>query len=484
MERADLLGLSGQSMYFGTNLASAGVRAAQNQSYWLNTTVTIPPAFLQRELHTLLVRGLDYNGSFYIDGELVGSHAGPYHPARIPISLPALPASSPTHTPAMVEVAILFHRPPAALLSAWIDVRGNGAQHIMWNYLDWWRSMVGIGYDFAQNVWPVGIQEGVWLVASDKLVLTDLVVLPVVPAPYTEATINATAYIEVPTAISDDLEGAGTIGGGSSFEVTLQWRILHAAARGGSKEVVASANTTATLLPGLNAANTGLHALKVTNPKLWYPRGFGSQPLYTLVVAIFPAGAVAKGTGNTGSNNNGGGAVAFDEASRSFGIRDLQHVQNAGPKTWTYIEEYDCGETKHHPSPVGGGFNCTFPDSIAGEGPEYTAANRNWTFQINGQRVFAHGANWLPCDMRISECTELDYEYLIGAAANANMNFLRVWGGGGVEKPAFYDACDRHGIMVYTETMHSQAMPTRDVNYANEAIEVAAMIRTVSSVSI
>jgi hypothetical protein len=65
--------------------------------------------------------------------------------------------------------------------------------------------------------------------------------------------------------------------------------------------------------------------------------------------------------------------------------------------------------------------------------------------------VFAHGANWLPCDMRISECTDEDYEYLISSAAEANMNFLRVWGGGGVEKEAFYAACDRHGVMVYVE---------------------------------
>ena len=71
------------------------------------------------------------------------------------------------------------------------------------------------------------------------------------------------------------------------------------------------------------------------------------------------------------------------------------------------------------------------------------------TFQINGRRVFARGANWLPCDMRISECTEEDYEYLLSAAADSNMNFIRVWGGGGVEKQAFYDAADRHGIMIY-----------------------------------
>ena len=61
------------------------------------------------------------------------------------------------------------------------------------------------------------------------------------------------------------------------------------------------------------------------------------------------------------------------------------------------------------------------------------------------------------------------------------MNFLRVWGGGGIEKQAFYDAADRAGIMVYQETMHSQAMPVRDINYVNEAGEVEQMINKVSS---
>ena len=70
---------------------------------------------------------------------------------------------------------------------------------------------------------------------------------------------------------------------------------------------------------------------------------------------------------------------------------------------------------------------------------------------------------------------------MLSQAAGAGMNFIRVWGGGGIEKQAFYDACDRHGIMVYQETMHSQAMPTRDVNFANERGEVAQMINKISS---
>ena len=91
--------------------------------------------------------------------------------------------------------------------------------------------------------------------------------------------------------------------------------------------------------------------------------------------------------------------------------------------------EFSCGP-KDDPS------NCTFPEGT-GLPQDQVAANRNWTFQINGKRVFAHGANWLPCDMRTSECTPEHYEYLIGSAADANMNFIRVWG---VSNPAFFSS--------------------------------------------
>jgi beta-galactosidase/beta-glucuronidase len=132
-------------------------------------------------------------------------------------------------------------------------------------------------------------------------------------------------------------------------------------------------------------------------------------------------------------------------------------------------------------APPDGGANCTFPEALTNLTAEQIDLNRNWTFQINGRRVFARGANWLPCDMRISECTAADYDYLLGTAADANMNFVRVWGGGGIEKEAFFDAADRLGIMVYHETMHSQSLPTRDVNFANERHEVVDMINKLSS---
>ena len=72
---------------------------------------------------------------------------------------------------------------------------------------------------------------------------------------------------------------------------------------------------------------------------------------------------------------------------------------------------------------------------------------------INGEPIFCRGANWIPADSFIPRLTRDDYDALVGMAAAANMNMLRVWGGGIYERPEFFDACDRLGIMVWQDFM-------------------------------
>jgi beta-mannosidase len=75
----------------------------------------------------------------------------------------------------------------------------------------------------------------------------------------------------------------------------------------------------------------------------------------------------------------------------------------------------------------------------------------DWSLRVNGQRVYARGANWVPADILPGRIGEADYRSLLALARQANMNMLRVWGGGLREKRAFYDLCDRLGILVWQE---------------------------------
>ena len=74
-----------------------------------------------------------------------------------------------------------------------------------------------------------------------------------------------------------------------------------------------------------------------------------------------------------------------------------------------------------------------------------------WTLRINRRRVYARGANWVPADVLPGRVREQDYIRLLALARQANMNMVRVWGGGLREKRAFYETCDRMGIMVWQE---------------------------------
>lgn len=74
-----------------------------------------------------------------------------------------------------------------------------------------------------------------------------------------------------------------------------------------------------------------------------------------------------------------------------------------------------------------------------------------WTFILNGKREFIRGANWVPLDAIPGRLTRADYAARLNQAREANVNFLRVWGGGLREKRPFYDLCDEMGILVWQE---------------------------------
>ena len=83
--------------------------------------------------------------------------------------------------------------------------------------------------------------------------------------------------------------------------------------------------------------------------------------------------------------------------------------------------------------------------------PGAPTSAESWTFVVNGKREFMRGANWVPLDAIPARVTRAEYAARLKQARNANINFLRVWGGGLKEKRAFYDLCDELGILVWQE---------------------------------
>lgn len=84
---------------------------------------------------------------------------------------------------------------------------------------------------------------------------------------------------------------------------------------------------------------------------------------------------------------------------------------------------------------------------------EKDAVGTGFKFRVNGRDVFAKGANWIPADALASNITPEATCDLLQSAVNANMNMIRIWGGGRYEPDWFYDLCDELGLMVWQDFM-------------------------------
>ena len=94
-------------------------------------------------------------------------------------------------------------------------------------------------------------------------------------------------------------------------------------------------------------------------------------------------------------------------------------------------------------------------EMLPNDTPDPTA--RPYTFSVNGRKIYAKGWNWVPMDVLYGVERPAKLERLLQLARRAHVNLLRVWGGGLIEREAFYDLCDRYGIMVWQEFIQSSS---------------------------
>jgi beta-mannosidase len=91
-----------------------------------------------------------------------------------------------------------------------------------------------------------------------------------------------------------------------------------------------------------------------------------------------------------------------------------------------------------------------------------------FAFKVNDREIFCKGANWIPADALPSNATPELTRKLLQAAKDANMNMIRVWGGGYYEKDFFYDICDELGLLVWQDFMFSCSLYPSTPEFLNE----------------
>jgi len=164
----------------------------------------------------------------------------------------------------------------------------------------------------------------------------------------------------------------------------------------------------------------GETVLKVTiaNPQIWWPNGYGAQPLYQVDVSLWQADSANQ--------------QPLDQCTYQIGLRTLELRQV--DDQW----------------------------------------GRSFEFVVNGVRIFAKGSNWIPADSFHTRISDGYLEGLIHSAAETHQNMLRVWGGGFYEEERFYDLCDRYGILVWQEFIFSCSIYPLDQPEFIENVRVEA----------
>ena len=109
-------------------------------------------------------------------------------------------------------------------------------------------------------------------------------------------------------------------------------------------------------------------------------------------------------------------------------------------------------------------------------------AGSRFALKVNGRGIFCRGANWIPADALPSRITPAGVRDLLQSAVDANMNMIRVWGGGSYEPDWFYDLCDELGLMVWQDFMFACNLYPSTVDFLdNVAAEVDYQVRRLAS---
>ena len=149
----------------------------------------------------------------------------------------------------------------------------------------------------------------------------------------------------------------------------------------------------------------------VEQPQLWWPHGYGEQPLYTVKVTAYA------------------GDRELDSWQRRIGLR-----------TMTIAREKD-------------------------------AHGESFAHEVNGVQIFAMGADYIPEDNIFPRVTPERTRKLLEQCVAANFNCVRVWGGGAYPSDEFYDACDELGLMVWQDFMFACAVYNLTPDFAENIRE-------------
>lgn len=325
-----------------------------SQSFLLEADV------LEQEAVEIVFEGIDTYAEIVLNGKLIGWTENMWLPSRFNIKGIAA---------ANNELKVRIASPTNTLLD---KEREFGEKLQLWNgipaRLFGRKAQYGYGWDWGPRLVTVGIHKPVYIEAHEGIISEK---------PGYNLTLVSQEKAHIQANIS--IVNAGSV----EKQAELVWRLYD------GDKLVAERSEKLQLKSGKHEY---IAHLELSDPKLWYPVGYGEQPLYRLEISVMTA--------------------TFSSVSTcTVGIRTVRILQ------------------------------------------PYDKQGRKFVFEINGIPVLCKGVNWIPLTLYPNVDTTEAYQSEIEGIVNANMNMIRIWGGGTYENHDFFEICDRLGVMVWQDFM-------------------------------
>lgn len=330
------------------------------------TRFDVPEAILGRESVLLHFDGIDTIGDVFLNGTLLGCVKNMHRTWEFPVKELLLAAGN--------ELKVVLHSPTRFIREAYEERPMEGSSDAMKGFPYLRKAHCMFGWDWGPRLPDAGIWREVDLIGFDTARLDGVYL----SQEHGDGRVSLKARIDVDVL----KENHSCRFGREEKELQgLTWRMKVADPEG-------------------NVVFEGLcpEEAVIENPRLWWPNGYGSQPLYQVDVALLKEDRV------------------LDTWSRRIGLRTMTVHRGK--------DEY--GEQFAH--------------------------------EVNGVRIFAMGADYIPEDNILPRVKpERTYD-LLKQARDANFNCIRVWGGGNYPYDGFWDACDELGLVVWEDFMFACAI--------------------------
>jgi beta-mannosidase len=330
----------------------------ENASWEYRDTFEVPAALLARSNVDLVFEGLDAAAQVYVNGKQVLNADDSFRIWRIP-------AKANLHAGNNL-LRVVFPSPiTAAKQVAATDPWQPRTKTEPKTYIR--KAAYEYGWDWGPRFVTSGIWRPVRLESWDKARIADFAVRQ---RDVSKAVAHVNAEVEIEASSS----------GGAQISVQYS-----------ENGAPTTLNRTVALHAGRNLIDI---PIEIHQPRLWYPAGYGDQPLYEFTAQVATSGQAA------------------DKRTVKTGLRSIElHRQ---------LDQW----------------------------------GRSFELIVNGIPVFAKGADVIPFDSFPNRVTTANYRRILESARDANMNMIRHWGGGYYETDEFYEICDELGIMVWQDFMY------------------------------